>query len=639
VWDLARSEQERQSLSVERDRLASIVRCTEDLAWVSDSTGGVLYVNPSARRVLGVAPDDDLTTRNIASFYPAWMYERLVTEAFPAAAHAGNWRGEGPWLTAQGREIHTSMIMHAHEDPDGNVGFYSAIAHDLSDERRAAEAVRASEERLRMVLSSIPLVLWAADSRGVVTFCGGRALVALGARPEDIVGRTFGAIRIDPFPAIGEDLLRALGGESLNRRIDAREMTFETWSVPLRDEQNDVAGATGVIVDITERRRTDTDLSSAQRLEAIGRLAGGIAHDFNNHLTIILGYIQLMQGGLGEDTRIARDLDEVQQAAQRAAAMVQRLLAFGRPRKAGSGSLDLNLVIEGLQPMLEKLIGEVVQIEVSLATDRLPVTGDVSEIEQILMNLALNARDAMSTGGTLTIKTALVTSDEPRRPPIPAGAYAKVTVRDTGAGMDSSVASHVFEPFFTTKAEGKGTGLGLSTVYGIVKQLGGFIWVVSQTGQGSVFHVYLPITTGKAVPEPVSPVPTTPYTAGKRQTILLVEDEESVRRFAKLALERHGFHVIDAGTPEEALSIAEAPEQPLSLLLTDVMMPRINGLELAGRLKQLRPELPVLFMSGYLSSQLKEDGLVDPSMQLMVKPFTVTELISGVHEALGEQST
>ncbi len=637
MWDLVCSREEQRHLSVERDRLASIVECAEDLAWVADGNGRLIYLNPSARRVLGVAPDADLATRNVASFHPSWMNDRLATVMFPAAARDGNWRGEGAWLTHEGREVHTSMIVHAHRDPHGDIEFYSTIAHDLSDQRRAADALRASEERLRVVLSNVPLVLWAADSRGVATFCGGRALEPLGGTPEDIVGRPFDAIRIDPFPALGADLRRVLAGESVNSRIDVRELTFETWSAPLHDERNHIAGATGIIVDITERRRLEVELSNAQKLEAIGRLAGGIAHDFNNNLTAILGYVEMMLVQIDKDTPIARDLQEVQRAAQRAAALVRRLLAFGRRQVLQPRNLNLNTLIEGLQPMLERLIGEVVHIDVALASDLLSITGDAGELEQVIMNLALNARDAMPAGGTMTIETSLMTAGELRRPILTSGAYVLMTIRDTGAGMDSRVKEHVFEPFFTTKPEGQGTGLGLSTVYGIVKQLDGFIWVESEIGQGSTFQVYLPVAVDEAVPEPVSSAPTMPPPTGQRETILLVEDEHTVRRFAKLALERHGFLVVEAATPEEALSLAAASEQPLSLLLTDVVMPRINGRELADRLKQIRPDLPVLYMSGYPSSLVLQDGLIEPSMRLMSKPFTMTELMAGVHEALGEQ--
>ena len=217
------------------------------------------------------------------------------------------------------------------------------------------------------------------------------------------------------------------------------------------------------------------------------------------------------------------------------------------------------------------------------------------------------------------------------------GAYVLMTIRDTGSGMDARVKEHVFEPFFTTKPEGQGTGLGLSTVYGIVKQLNGFIWVESEVGQGTTFEVYLPIAAEEAVSESVVPAPTEQAPASRRETILLVEDEHTIRRFAKLALERHGFVIIEAATPEEALSLAASSDLPISLLLTDVVMPRISGPEMAARLRQIRPDLPVLYMSGYPSSLVLQDGLIDPSMRLISKPFTTTELIAGVHEAMGRR--
>jgi CheY-like chemotaxis protein len=306
---------------------------------------------------------------------------------------------------------------------------------------------------------------------------------------------------------------------------------------------------------------------------------------------------------------------------------VRRLLAFGRRQVLQPRDLSVHALVEGMTPMLQRLLGRGITIQTLLADDERLVTADPGELEQIVMNLALNARDAMPGGGTLTIETA-----NAERP----GPSVRLTIRDTGTGMTPDVKEHVFEPFFTTKAVGEGTGLGLATVYGTVKQLDGSIEVESEVGRGSAFHVYLPAAgaASVAVADAEPDVPLAP----RRETVLLVEDEDVVRRFAKLALERHGFHVLEAASPEAALSMASGGVPRPRVLLTDVVMPRMNGPELAARLTRTFPDLAVLYMSGYPANALG-DSLSDPSIRLIAKPFTVTQLVSAIDAVLGPSGT
>ena len=426
---------------------------------------------------------------------------------------------------------------------------------------------------------------------------------------------------------------RALAGESSSGAIEVSGLTFDAWSVPLLDERDKVAGVTGVVVEITERRRLETELSNASKLEAIGRLAGGIAHDFNNNLTAIMGYVELLRARVGVPEASLRELSEVQGAAERAAGLVRRLLALGGRQALHLRSLDLAAVISKVTPALERLIGERGRLQIALPPDLLPVIGDAEALEQVIVNLALNARDAMPTGGTLTIEGAnSPTAPQNRHPMMAPGPQVLLTVRDTGTGMDARTRDQVFEPFFTTKPVGEGAGLGLSIVYGIVKQLNGFIWVESELGSGSAVYMSFPAATEPAMEVTAASSPAPP-TSASRGTILLVEDEPVVRRFAKRALELHGFRVIDAGSPEEALALAK-PEQSISLLLTDVVMPRMNGRELADRLKAARPDMPVLYMSGYPAGLVQQEGL-DPSMRFISKPFKSADLIATITEILG----
>ena len=609
--------------------------------WVLDADHRTDYVNPCMARMLGCTPEEVDSSR----------FLEFIPEAAQSAARShleqcrlgGSEHVDLPLQPRHGSSrwvmVSTQPLPAASSERAGLV----CVVVDITERKLAEEALRNTEAQYRVLAETAEDQIFVINREDRVDYVNRVAALQLRTVPEQVIGRP----RMEFFPPdVAErqgrglqqvfDSGKAVYAEGRTIYLD-REVWLGTWLAPVRDATGAVKAVLGVSRDMTERRRLEVELSNAQKLEAIGRLAGGIAHDFNNHLTAILGYVEMMLGQTGEDTPIARDLREVQRAAQRAAALVRRLLAFGRRQVLRRRNLNLNTLIEGLQPMLERLIGELAHIDVALASDLPPVTGDAGELEQVIMNLVLNARDAMPTGGTLTIETSLVAAGELRRPTMTSGAYVLMTIRDTGAGMDSRVKARVFEPFFTTKPEGEGTGLGLSTVYGIVKQLDGFIWADSEVGEGSTFQVYLPVSVDEAVPEPVSPDTTMQPPAGKRETILLVEDEHTVRRFARLALERQGFLVIEAATPEEALSLAAASEQPLSLLLTDVVMPRINGRELADRLKQIRPNLPVLYMSGYPSSLVLQGNLIDPSMRLMSKPFTMAELIAGVHEALGEQ--
>jgi len=632
MTDITERKRLEESLRKTEGHYRVLAETAEDHIFVINRDDRVEFVNKAAARQLRSVPEEVIGRRRVDIFPP-----EVAERQGRGLQHVFN---SGKPLYVEGRtfyldrEVWLSTWLAPVPGDEGEVRAVLGLSRDMTENKQAEDALRASEQRQRVVLSNVPLILWATDAGGVATFCAGRALEALGATPDAIIGHTFDEIGIEPFSALTDDLRRALAGENVSGLVDVGDATFEAWAVPLRDEQNQIDGATGVIVDITERRRLELELSNAQKLEAIGRLAGGIAHDFNNNLTAILGYVEIVLPEVGIGTPTARHLGEVQQAAERAAGLVRRLLAFGRRQVLQTRILSLNHIVEGLMPMLERLIGEPIEVRVNLDPNLPPVTGDGGELEQVIMNLALNARDAMPGGGTLTIETSAVASGH-LRPAMPPEPHVLLTVRDTGTGMAPHVKEHVFEPFFTTKAADQGTGLGLSTVYGIVKQLSGFIWVESEVSRGSAFHVYLPVAHAGAAQEASAEESAAPPVRGRREVVLLVEDEHAVRRFARLALEHYGFSVIEAATPEDALALAGTGEHAFSLLLTDVVMPRISGPELAKRLKEIRPELPVLYMSGYPATLVRQDGLIAPDMRLISKPFTAAELVANVGEVLG----
>ena len=400
--------------------------------------------------------------------------------------------------------------------------------------------------------------------------------------------------------------------------------------------------------DITERKRAEEalrasqlQLQQSQKLEAIGQLAGGVAHDFNNMLTAIIGYTDLSLRRVGLENPIRRNLEETKKAADRAASLVRQLLAFSRKQILEPKVLDLNDVVKDMHKMLTRLIGENIKLATRLESDLGSVKADPCQVEQIIVNLVVNARDAMPRGGRVTIETANVAVDDQtalKHVAVNPGEYVMLAVSDTGSGMDQETQARIFEPFFTTKEVGKGTGLGLSTVYGIVKQSGGNIWVYSEQGMGTVFKVYLPRIDGVTANMIAMQEQETSAARGT-ETILLVEDEEVVRGLTRKILMQAGYNVLDARSGDEAIRMCHAHAGPIDLLLTDVVMPEISGKEVADRLLELRPSIRVLFMSGYTDEAIVQHGVLDANVKFIQKPFTWVGLTKKVREVLNRKAS
>jgi PAS domain S-box-containing protein len=416
--------------------------------------------------------------------------------------------------------------------------------------------------------------------------------------------------------------------------IDGRR-TYLATKGPIRDGQGKVIGIFGISRDITEQTKLEDQLRQSQKMETVGRLAGGIAHDFNNLLTVINGYSELLLRKVDDTSQFDKEVEEIKQAGERAAALTSQLLAFSRRQVLQPKVLDLNDVVSGMEKMLRRLIGEDVEFRTVAGRDLWSVKADPGQIEQVLMNLAVNARDAMPGGGKLAIETSNVFLDKEYsrvHPPVQPGHYVLLAISDTGAGIDEKTKSQVFEPFFTTKERGKGTGLGLSTVYGIVKQSGGFIWVYSEPGKGSTFKIYLPRTEDRRdVPDKGDPPV---EDLGGETTVLVVEDEESILKLAIGILGQYGYTVLSAGDGEEALRIAAAHEGEISLLLADVVMPRMGGRELYERLSQLRPGIKVLYVSGYTDDAIVHQGVLEPGVAFLQKPYSPLSLARKVKKVL-----
>jgi signal transduction histidine kinase/CheY-like chemotaxis protein len=420
-------------------------------------------------------------------------------------------------------------------------------------------------------------------------------------------------------------------------RKDGTEFPIEVSLSPLETEQGMLISSG--IRDITERVALEERLRQSQKMEAVGRLAGGVAHDFNNLLTVILGYSQILADGLPAG-RLADSTSQIKSAADRAAGITRQLLAFSRKTVLSPRIIDLNDIMLNLDSLLRRLIGEDIEVLTVPARDLGSVKADPGQIEQVIMNLALNSRDAMPQGGKLTLETANVQLDEKyagEHQPISAGNYVMLAVSDTGLGMSPEVQARVFEPFFTTKEVGKGTGLGLSMVYGIVKQSGGYIWVYSEPGSGTTFKIYLPRVDQPAESAGADKRPSSVQRG--TETILLVEDDPQLRQLSSSVLAHCGYKVLAASSPEEGLEVCRANHQEIRLLVTDVVMPRMNGRQLAEQVLKISPQTRVLYISGYTNNAIVHYGVLDPGLWFLPKPFTLSALIAKVREVLDASAT
>lgn len=505
------------------------------------------------------------------------------------------------------------------------------------------ETLRESRELLHGIFDSIPVrVFW--KDRDLL-FRGCNVAFARDAgfeKPEDIIGKDDHAMcwraQADLYQADDRAVIESGEAKLL---IEETQTTpsgecihLLTSKVPLRAAGGEVTGLLGTYYDITDRVELENRLRQSEKMETVGRLAGGIAHDFNNLLTVINGTAELAAQGLREDDRLREQLANIHSAGKRAADLTRQLLAFSRRQVLQPIVVNLNSAVVGIQPVLRRLIGEDVSVNLQLATDLGNVRIDPTQVEQILLNLASNSRDAMPSGGTLTVETANVVVDElyarSHRGARP-GPHVMLAVGDTGHGMDEATQQRVFEPFFTTKVSGKGTGLGLATVYGIVKQCGGSIWVYSEVGKGATIKIYFP-RTEEAVREP-EPAPVTASERGT-ETILVVEDEDAIRHLVREVLEEYGYTVLDAANGNEALELLERHAGSIQLLLTDVIMPDMGGKELADRLHGSHPGMKVLFTSGYTDDAIVHYGVLDKGVHFIGKPYSVVDLTHKVREVL-----
>ncbi len=507
---------------------------------------------------------------------------------------------------------------------------------------RAEEALRKSERRFRSLIENISDLLVALRPDGAIHYASPSCERLLGYAPEALTGKNLlDLVHPDDRPAVWERVLRLAPPDvvlgPVEVRLCGRDDTWHTLETTGRNLLDDPAIG-GIILslrDISDRKMLEAQLRQVQKMEAIGRIAGSIAHDFNNFLIAILGYSELLLGHPEYPDEFRQDVEAIKQAAQRAAGLANQLLTFSRKQISRPQHIRLDEVVSEMEQMLSKLLGPTIQVTLLSDAEPNPVYADPGQIEQVIINLALNARDAMPQGGTLTVETANLFLDEAysrRHLDVRPGHYVLLAVSDTGIGMTEEVRARIFEPFFTTKEKGKGTGLGLSTVYGIIHQSGGHIWVYSEPGQGSTFKVYLPYEEPVRVAE--EPLLQEEEVRRGEETLLLVEDDEVAREIGRRVLLQYGYTVLVAEHPEEALAISRRHEGPIHLMVTDVIMPGMNGRELAERLSGERPEMKVLYISGYTDQAVVRHGILEAGHPFLQKPFTPALLARRVREVL-----
>jgi PAS domain S-box-containing protein len=507
-----------------------------------------------------------------------------------------------------------------------------------------ASAITANA-KLDAVIQASPLAILALDRDGKVTTWNAMAENILGWSPEESIGSPLPIAEGRSAELVHNIISRAFLGDTVSGqemtqwRKDGSPVQAGVWTAPLRDVGGSISGVLIIIADMTEQKRLEEQLRVSQKMEAVGRLAGGIAHDFNNLLTVINGYGAMLAASLKADRYAASQAAEILGAGTRAAELVSQLLAFSRRQIIKPKAFEVNQLVQNIQRMLERVIGEHITLRADLQPNAGWIRADPNQMEAILLNLSTNAQDAMPQGGILSIETASIDISEtrlPGDPDLPAGSYVRLIVRDTGQGMDAETQQRLFEPFFTTKQKGKGTGLGLSSVYGSVQQNNGRILVSSELGRGTVFSIFLPRVEAPGLLEPEPAVPRVAYPG--TETILLVEDQTAVRRMLREALSGAGYRVWEAGNGAEALEQCAASLSRIDLVVSDIVMPVMNGLRMVEELQRRRPDLKVIFMSGHAEEMISRQSGPDPVADVMQKPFTPDVLVRRVREVLDQAS-
>lgn len=641
--------------SLDGYRLQLLIDAVVDYAiYMIDPEGRVLSWNSGGIRLKGYSADE-IIGRHFSEFYtPEDRAAGLPAKALATARESGRFHGEGWRVRKDGTRFWALVVVDAIKDESGTLVGFAKVTRDITERQQAQLTLLESERRYRRLVEAVvDYAIFQLDPAGNVTTWNAGAQRIKGYRPEEIIGRHFSDFytpedRAAGVPARALALASETGryeAEGLRVRKDGSQFFASVVIDRILDDVGELVGFAKVTRDITERveaqaklKAAQEQLAASQKLEAIGQLTGGIAHDFNNLLMIVLGNIETAQRHLKsipQSANLQRVLGNAMRGARRASALTSRLLAFSRRQTLDPKPLDVNNFLTGSVEFLQRSLGEQVDIQAVGAAGLWTVEVDSNHLESALVNLAINARDAMPNGGKLTIEAANVFADEEyckQNPELSVGQYVVICVSDTGLGMSKEILGHAFEPFFTTKELGQGTGLGLSQVYGFVKQSGGHIKIYSEEGQGTTIKIYLPRYTGPAAPEAREDQSVAEGT--QSETILVVEDDPDLRTYLTEILRNLNYEVLAVPHAQSALTILLQAERRVDLLLTDIVMPGINGRELGRRAQEMRPELPILYMTGYSRNAVVHHGRLDEGVELLQKPVSQAEVATRVRELL-----
>ncbi len=633
---------ERKEFEQTQSRLIAIVEDSTDFIATADMQGNLLYCNAAMRRLLGIS-EDEVTKHTVRDIHSAESWTKFSPH-IPVFNADINWTGECEFVSRDGRKVPVSLKMLVHSLEGGRILYRSGIGRDISTQKAHTSELDLARTRLHQALEIAHIGSWELDVSTGSVWLSREFSQLMGSNDEECVidlqqllstyspddrQRLESALKVAITTGRGYEL------EITRTCSDGMSRCFQARGKPIKDETGAVAKVVHTFMDITQQRELESHLMHIQKMESIGTFAGAIAHDFNNLLTIIQGYTEQSTEALEADDPVQQYLCSVTSAAERAASLTKQLLAFAHRQPVTPDVFVLNALVENMDRMLVSIVGPRIRIQIDLDPDAGAVYVDSNNFEQILLNLVVNARDAMPEGGELLIKTSTTENmEEDRIPVLSGGKYAVLTVKDTGTGIPDAIKSRIFEPFFTTKAKGNGTGLGLSTVFSIVRESGGHIELDSAMGEGAEFRVYLPFIDRPVEQGAGVVITTTPAPKLTHSTVLVVDDEPLLRSLMVTALERRGYHVLQAADGQAALQMLADDRSAIDLLVTDVMMPIIGGIELARQFSETRPGVPVLLISGFTDEIFNGHGAAIGDLPFLQKPFRMKELTERVKQII-----